>query len=408
MTNPRVHLLTPHLLPGDAVSCDVLGMLSWFRRRGLAAEVYAERVHPTFKNIAQPIGAYERHAPARDDVMVCHHSGGWPLGLAFWRQTRNRRVFRFHNVTPPWFYRTHCPRYADSCRLGEEQTGLMLRLETALRIPNSEFSAQTLERIAPGPRCRVVPPFHAIDALENEPPDLALAEQLHGGINLLFVGRVAPNKGFHHLVRVVGLLRRSFNVPARLFAIGGLDPNLRSYHDELFREIADRGLTQCVHFTGKASPRQLATYYRASNFFLCLSEHEGFCVPLVEAMAFRLPIVAYGGGAVSSTLGDQCLCWDTLDPLLIAESICRIHEKPYWSESLIRRQRDHYDLRFSGPAVEQLFAEAMGEVLDSSLIQAPGKVTARNIPAANGIADAGDRGKGRSPLHGRKQRIFQR
>jgi glycosyltransferase involved in cell wall biosynthesis len=157
----------------------------------------------------------------------------------------------------------------------------------------------------------------------------------------------------------------------RLWAIGGLDPNLRSYREELRREIAARGLANHVHFTGRVSSRQLATYYRCCHFFLCLSEHEGFCVPLVEAMAFRLPIVAYAGGAIPSTLGRHGLHWETLNPVLVAESIRQIHEKPRLRESLIQGQRAHYELRFAPQAIERLFAEAMGELLEHPPIRKP-------------------------------------
>jgi len=363
MSLPRIHLLTPHLLPGDAVSRDVLAMLSWFRKRGHAAEAYAEWVHPTLVHTARPIGAYESYVSSRDDIVICHHSGGWPLGLTFWRLTRNRRVLRYHNVTPPRFFQAYCPSTADSCRIGEEQTQFMLRFDTALLLPDSEFNARALEQIAPRRRCRVVPPFHAVDELEREPLDLELAERMRGAVNLLFVGRVAPNKGFQHLIRVFALLQRSWDRPMRLFAVGGLDPKLQSYHDELRREIAARGLVRHVQFTGKVSSGQLATYYRCTNFFLCMSEHEGFCVPLVEAMALRLPIVAYAGGAVPSTLGRYGLHWEALDPVLIAKSIRQIQEKPRLRESLIRRQREHYEQHYAPQAIERLFAEAMGELL---------------------------------------------
>jgi glycosyltransferase involved in cell wall biosynthesis len=364
-------LLTPHLLPGDAVSRDVLAMLSWFRHRGHAAEAYAEWVHPTLVHTAQPIGAYESYVSSRDDIVICHHSGGWPLGLTFWRQTRNRRVLRYHNVTPPRFYQAYCPSHADSCRMGEEQTRLMLRYDTALLLPASEFNGRVLEQVAPRRKCRVVPPFHAVDELEREPLDHELAERMRGAVNLLFVGRVAPNKGFHHLLRVIALLKHSWDRLVRFWAVGGLDPKLRSYHDELHREMAARGLANHVQFTGKISSRQLATYYRCSNFFLCMSEHEGFCVPLVEAMAFRLPIVAYAGGAVPSTLGRNGLHWEALDPVLIAESIRQIHENSRLRESLILRQREHYEEHFAPRAIERLFAEAMGELMDLPQVRTP-------------------------------------
>jgi glycosyltransferase involved in cell wall biosynthesis len=408
MTRPRVHVLTPHVLPGDAVSRDVLGMAAWFRRRGHEVAAYAEWVHPACRQVAQPIGTYERHLAARDDLVIYHHSGGWPLGLTLWTRTRNRRVLKYHNITPARFFQPYYPRYADSCREGQAQTAQLLRLDPELVLADSEFNVRQLNHAADSSRgCQVVPPFHALDELEDQSPDRALAGRLRGATNLLFVGRVAPNKGHRNLIRVVSQIRRSCDRPVRLFAVGGLDANLRAYHDELQREITARGLEDLVHFSGKVSARQLATYFRCSHFFVCLSEHEGFCVPLVEAMAFHLPIVAYGSGAIPSTLGDQGLHWEALDPMLIVESILQIQAKPRWRETLIRRQREHYERHFATPAVERILAEALGEVLEHPLTRKPGEVTARDITPTNGIADAGNGETGRSLLHDRNQPVFQ-
>ena len=100
----RVHLLTPSIMPGDAVSNDALGMRRWFRRRGVKAYAYAGRCHADLRERVRPLRAYRQYLDCPEDVLLYHHSVGWPAGMALYERSRNRRMVRYHNVTPPIFY----------------------------------------------------------------------------------------------------------------------------------------------------------------------------------------------------------------------------------------------------------------------------------------------------------------
>jgi glycosyltransferase involved in cell wall biosynthesis len=357
----RIHLLTPSLIPGDAVSNDVLGMCRWFRRRGLAAYAYAGHCHAELGKKVRPLRTYRRHLNSQDDILLYHHSVGWLAGMDLYRRSQNRRMIRYHNVTPPAFYRPYNAGYVRACRRGIQETRRLARSKPELILADSEFNAQHMIACGADPKvCRTVPPLHRIGALDRLPLDKQLTARLRDRTNLLFVGRVTPNKGQLHLIRALAYYRRYLGGDADLHLVGGFDVGIPGYREQLLAEIRRHGLQEFVHLTGKVTARQLKTYYASAAIFLCASEHEGFGVPLVEAMYYGVPIVAYGGSAVGETVGDAGLTWETPEPGLLAESIYEIDSRPGLREALVQRQRERYRLHFSLEASERRLTEVLG------------------------------------------------
>jgi glycosyltransferase involved in cell wall biosynthesis len=202
------------------------------------------------------------------------------------------------------------------------------------------------------------------------PLDETLAAELRGRKNLLFVGRVVPNKGHRHLIRTLGYYRRYVNGDAHLILVGGFMPGMEKYRRALEREVSRNGLREHVHITGKVTNRQLRTYYAHASVFLCASEHEGFCVPLAEAMAFGVPIVAYGGTAMAETLAGTGLVWETPSPALLAESIRLLDERPDVRDLLIQRQHERFTARFTGEAIERRLEEILTPLLAEAVRRA--------------------------------------
>jgi glycosyltransferase involved in cell wall biosynthesis len=118
-----------------------------------------------------------------------------------------------------------------------------------------------------------------------------------------------------------------------------------------------------VHFAGKVSNQQLKTYYAYAGTFLCASEHEGFCVPLVEAMYYGVPIVAYGGSAVGETVGDAAVVWGRPAPGLMAQSIRLLEDRPDWRHTIIAQQRARYESHFTTAALERQLEQALTPLL---------------------------------------------
>jgi glycosyltransferase involved in cell wall biosynthesis len=360
----RVHLLTPSVLPGDAVSTDILGMRRWLRKRGIAVRVYAGRRHPRLRRLVRPLPRYYHFLEEPDDVLIYHHSVGWPAGLAAYEASRNRKVLRYHNVTPAVYYRPYDGKYLKACRQGVRETRRLLQAGAEVFLADSEFNAHELRALGgDAALCRTVPPFHAIDRLASLPSRPRPATRLGQHPYLLFIGRLAPNKGHRHLLQAFAWYRHFLGGQARLLLVGPYDPGLVHYRRELEEQIRRLRLAGLVRFISKVSNAALRALYEQASVFVCASEHEGFCVPLVEAMYFGVPIVAYGGSAVGYTLGNAGLAWPTPAPALLAESIRLIEEQPQARAALIASQRERFETQFRIEAIGARFEEALTSVL---------------------------------------------
>jgi glycosyltransferase involved in cell wall biosynthesis len=155
--------------------------------------------------------------------------------------------------------------------------------------------------------------------------------------NLLFVGRLAPNKGHAELLKVFQLYQRHIEPRSRLILVGKPDRHAR-YAAALLDLVREERIDN-VHFAGAVDHRDLCTYYRASHLFLCASEHEGFCVPLLEAFHFDLPVVAYRSSAVPFTLGGAGLGFDRFEPAALAELVGLLFQDRELRGGVLRRQR---------------------------------------------------------------------
>jgi glycosyltransferase involved in cell wall biosynthesis len=361
----RFHLLTPNVELGDAVSNDALGMCRWLRRHGHRARLYAQRCNPKLRRRVWPIRAYERYLRCPDDVLIYHHSVGWPRGVELYERSQNRRILRYHNVTPASFYPSYNRLFVKACKLGAQETARLVRAEPELCLADSAFNGSGLVEVgASADRCLTIPPFHAIPRLDRAPLNERLASRLGNVCHWLFVGRLSPNKGHRHVIRALGYYRRYLGREATLTLVGNYDPGLHSYWEDLRQEVRRWGLQDHVDFAGKVSRSKLRTYYNASRYFVCASEHEGFCVPLVEAMYHGLPIVAFASSAIPDTVADTGIVWGAPSPLLLAESIGWLEEHPEARADVIAKQRERYQENFTIEAIGANLDKALAHLLE--------------------------------------------
>jgi glycosyltransferase involved in cell wall biosynthesis len=208
--------------------------------------------------------------------------------------------------------------------LGRRQL-LRLGRRAQLGLADSAFNAAELEQLG-YPRTAVVPILLDVATLDV-PVDRPRLDQLRrakegGGADFLFVGRIAPNKAQHDLVKMLAAYRKVHDPAARLHLVGG--SSSEGYLAALRKFIAALGLTDCVDLAGAVSAGELAAYWEIADAFVVASDHEGFCVPLLEAMHHEVPIVAYGAAAVPETLGGAGLVLATKDAPTFAEAVARV------------------------------------------------------------------------------------
>jgi L-malate glycosyltransferase len=221
---------------------------------------------------------------------------------------------QYHNITPHEFFDAWDRPVADALDWGRRQLRALAN-RSALGLADSHYNEAEL-RAAGFTNTAVVPVF--VPALEGEAPvDAGTLDRLRAakrGNDWLFVGRLAPNKAQHELVKAFASYRRIFDPGARLWLVGG-DASTR-YHRSLARFVAAAGLEAAVHLTGAVADPVLGAYYAAADVLVCVSRHEGFGVPLLEAMAHDVPVVARAGTAVTETVGDAGLLLDEGAPAI--------------------------------------------------------------------------------------------
>jgi len=182
----------------------------------------------------------------------------------------------------------------------------------------------------------VAPVLVDLDELDREVDPEALARlqeaKANGGSDWLFVGRLAPNKAQHDLVKALAVYRRLYDPRARLHLVGG--SSSAAYDTALASYVAALGLEGAVDLAGSVAPGVLAAHYRAADVFVCLSEHEGFCVPLLEAFHHRLPVVAFAAAAVPETLGRAGVLLASKAPATVAAAIHRVVGDPALADTL--------------------------------------------------------------------------
>jgi glycosyltransferase involved in cell wall biosynthesis len=317
----RVAIVCPNVVEADAVSNDALGMYRVLSQR---YEVALFAVHCTVADPeVRPLDKARRFLRGRKDVMIYHHSVGSDPGMELLHRARCRKVIKYHNVTPPAFFEGLSESFVAGCRSGRRQMEGMARAGFDLYLSDSAYNMEEMiEEGANRRRSGVLPPFHHIDRLEDVEADLGVLDTYRDGTtNVLAVGRLAPNKGHPALIDAFAVYHHEYNADSRLLVVGKAHDLLAPYTDALRAQVEELGLTGAVVFTGEVSDEALKSYYLLADVFLLTSEHEGFCVPLVEAMSMKVPVVARGAAAVPGTVGKAGLVWDDADPGLLAESV---------------------------------------------------------------------------------------
>ena len=309
-----VHQVVAALSAGDAVGNEALAFQKSLLSRGYASEIYAGSLAPEMATLGRPAIEYSNLPPSPDTISIFHFAIGSPV----WGRVLARDeplVLRYHNVTPPDFFLGFNDHLVDLCYHGARGLESFAR-RTALGLAVSEFNRLDLEH-AGFPRTAVLPLAMNHAALD-EPADPVVASQFKDGRkNLLFVGRLAPNKKIDHLIRAFCAYQRYLEPESRLLIVGegrGFENYTRRLHELVSHLRVDE-----VVFTGAVSQSELNAYYRLADAFLCLSEHEGYGAPLVEAMHFGVPVIAFNAGAVKETLQGGGILLSEKAPEVIAE-----------------------------------------------------------------------------------------
>jgi glycosyltransferase involved in cell wall biosynthesis len=318
----RVDQVIPSLAVRDAIGVHTLALTEALRAAGVMSDIFYGDCAPELLKLARPVGALGR--ATKDRWLLYQSSIGSPIFDAFASRTEPKLV-NYHNITPADLLLSWEPSVGYEVGLGREQLG---RIAPQCRLAIADSAFNEGELIDAGFGATAVAPLLIDMTVHGDAAPGRLrqlrAAKADGGPDFLFVGKVSPHKAPHDLVKMLAVYRRLYHPHARLHLVGS--PLGRRYGPALDAFVADLGLTDAVSVVGSVQPEELEAYYRAADVFVCASDHEGFCVPIVEAMAHDLPVVAYGTAAVPETVQDAGLLLESKDPLLFAAAVHRVVE----------------------------------------------------------------------------------
>lgn len=333
------------VLNHDAIGNHVMFMYDLFKSRGYSCFIYCENNGAGISSIND----HEFHdlISDRSNLLIYHHCIYWDKALGFLTTTACKKIIKYHNVTPERFFLGYSPFFHAYCKLGREQTKQICReVPEALWIPDSCYNALDVD----ADHIKVCPPFNSMDKYETTEIDGAIHPK--AAINLLFVGRFVPNKGHRFLVRVLKAYTEYFNKDIVLHLLGKVDHD--RYYSEIMDLVKEYRLQDNINIVGEVDDSTLFSYYKGCDCFICASDHEGFCVPLIEAQYLGLPVIAKQGSALGETLGPGQLVLGE-DPQAYAAAIDLLSKNPEYRDALIAQGRLNYTKRFDNSVLSDMF-----------------------------------------------------
>lgn len=332
-----VHQLLAAAGQGDAITGFAFEIQAILRAAGFESEMFAplDFVPALFRNTRiKPLDSVE-HALTCDSILIYHYSTG-SASTPVYVASACRKWICYHNITPEKFFRAFSDDMVN--RLTEGRRALKdLVAATELALGVSEYNRSELVQMG-FRNTAVLPLVLSMDYLKAEPSPATLARYMDGRTNILFVGRVAPNKRFEDLIRTFYYYHRVINTNSRLI-LAGSPHGYESYSTYVKAMVVDAGLVDAVEFTGQVQLPDLIACYRSATAFLCLSQHEGFCLPLLEAMQFDVPVFALGEAAIPETLGGAGVLIHEGHFMKIAELVNEVLVRPDLVNDILTGQR---------------------------------------------------------------------
>ena len=316
---------------------------SMLERLGFKSDIFVEHVDPA---LSGRIRRLEDLRPSESDLLLIHHSMGHDA-FAQLADLSCRKFLVYHNITPPRFFEENDPFRSYGVKGYSQLAQFREIVESAIAV--SPFNARQLKQRG-FQNVTVIPLLKDFAGIRHAPHVKSPYHDQSAAFRLLFVGRLVPHKCQHELVEFIDKVRSIGRAPLSLVLVGHFDDE-SGYKAHLDGLVRKSGLDRNIKITGQVTDEELFGWYRAASAYVSLSEHEGFGVPLVEAMSFDLPVIAYASTAVAETLGEAGIKISAKDPARILEPLIRLHEDRSFRGEVIRSQRQSL-LRFTRRRIE--------------------------------------------------------
>ncbi len=358
----KVLIAYNNISPHDAVGYDAIEEARLLQAAGWEVCLCADSVHPELRSLTRT----DVRAVAADKaaLLIYHHAVFWERGLHLLESAKCKRVLRYHNITPAHFFSRYSADAYKNSFLARDQNRRMAAMGLERVICDSNYNAR--EFAGYGVRedhLRVAAPFNRIEQLQRVRPSQRIVDQLRNDtVKVLFVGRVSPNKGHTDILHTAQAYKVLFGDNVHFIIAGGMDSALAGYYRDL-RQLADRlRVSDLIEYVGQVPDEELAAYFAGSDVFLLLSEHEGFCLPILEAQAFGLPLLARDCAAIGETAGANQLVYEReIGFEILAGAIKTLHERKEMSLYLSAQGRINLE-RFSRDKLNREFSDCIEDL----------------------------------------------
>ena len=358
----KIIQVIPTVSFGDAVSNDARAICRVISEMGYKTGIYAENID---SRIRDPFLHKITRLPElkRDDIVIFNHSTGTDLCYKL-PELGGRKMMIYHNITPPQFFEMYSLRSKELTEYGYRGTEF-LKDKIEYVMPVSEYNASDLRAMGYNCPMYVRPILIPFEDYEKE-PDRDIVEKYSGDgyTNIVFVGRIAPNKKHEDVIKTFAYYKKHINPKSRLILVGS-DSGMERYSGYL-KGYTEALMVEDVVFTGHISFKAILAYYRVADMFLCMSEHEGFCVPLVESMFFNVPIIAYDSSAIASTLGGSGILVKEKDPVFVSMIIDRLVKDKALREYVVSKQTERLK-DFSYEMVKTQFVKGITDFINGNI-----------------------------------------
>jgi glycosyltransferase involved in cell wall biosynthesis len=329
-----VHQVLPVFAPRDAIGNHTAAIRRVLHGMGIASEIFAGDVMAGAGNRARSIRHINaaRIAGQQQTIWMYHASTGSSVA-EWWEAAPGHKAIDYHNIAPAELIGVWEPHVGVELEHGRRQLAELAGV-TEWAIADSSYNEHELVQL--GYRSTSVVPIlidteHMTSNVDQD--TLRRLEARKAGAEWLFVSRLLPHKAQHDLIKAFDAYRRAYDPDARLTLVGAVGSG--RYVEALNDFVEDLELADSVDITGSLPAEVLSAYFHAADVYVSASDHEGFGVGLLEAMAYQVPVVAYAAAAVPETVGGAALLIDDKAPTTLAAAVRRVVADPALATELV-------------------------------------------------------------------------
>lgn len=322
---------------GDAIGNETMSIKKILLDKGFKTGIYGLYCTPQLQK--EFLNYRKLDNLKKDDILIYHFAIGCRELCEFIKKINCKKIMLYHNITPSNFFEEYSKLFVEITNAGRQELS-MLKDEFDYCWADSEYNKKELIDVGYKVPIDILPLIINFDDYDKA-LDLVTLEKYANDdyTNILFVGRIAPNKKQEDIIRIFNFYKKNINPKSRLIFVGNFQ-GLEKYYLRLMDYVRALELDDVV-FTGHVSFNSILSYYNLADIFLCMSEHEGFCVPLVEAMYFDIPVIAYESTAIPYILRNSGCIVKSKDPkevsMLIHKILCDLRAR----EKVLQEQKKY-------------------------------------------------------------------